>query len=163
MRRPPRRRPGSPERMSAQEYLAALSPAAAGKPSGSRRFVIPPEHRLQIDVTKWLRLALPESRLAQLEVWWTAIDHAAAHSALVGRLRKARGVRPGIPDYWFLFRGRVITIELKTDDGDTSDSQDATQIALEAAGAWWHCARSGEAVEAILRRHGLPLMASFGA
>jgi hypothetical protein len=126
--------------MSAADYRAAAAPRGR-RGSG---FQIPPEHRLQIEVVEWLRRALPEARLAVLEVWWTSIDHAAAASALVGKLRKDRGVRAGIPDMLFLYRGRIIFVELKAPDGDASDSQDAVQMADEAAGAWWHQARSNQ-------------------
>lgn len=77
---------------------------------------VTPEHQAQIDCTKMLqRVLLPD-------VCWTAIDHANARDALTGAIRKARGVRAGIPDYLFWRLGKPYAIEFKP-NGDLSDSQ----------------------------------------
>lgn len=75
------------------------------------------EHQLQIDCTKMLR------RVLRHDVTWTAIDHANAKDRLTGAIRKARGVKAGIPDYLFWHRGRAYAIELKALGGQLSAAQ----------------------------------------
>jgi VRR-NUC domain-containing protein len=97
------------------------------------RFVLSPvveeERRQQIDCTKMLRQVLRPG------VAWTAIDHSHSFNPTIGRngrpigliemqLRKARGVRAGIPDYLFWHRSLSYAIEFKIDDNGLSDAQE---------------------------------------
>ena len=128
-----RRKAAPSERMSAAEYRD-FRHKGKGKGDGQpRRFALPPEHRLQVEVADWLRLALPVERC--LETVWFSIDHAAAASRMVGYWRKRRGVVAGIPDLLVLHRGRAIWIELKA-DSSLSDDQVALRDRLLAAGSW---------------------------
>jgi hypothetical protein len=90
----------------------------------------PAEHELQISCTKALqRILLPG-------VFFTAIDHAHSLNMTPGRngrpigyqeaaKRKARGVRTGLPDYWFVHRAAMFAIELKKNaDAPLSDDQE---------------------------------------
>lgn len=115
-----------------------------------------PEHQLQVLVARYLNLALPERHP---DAWWTSIDHANARSSATGGIRKARGVKPGIPDVHVIHRGRSIWIELKAPQGSVSAEQREVAAKITAAGGYWHEARSVEAVQAILRFHGVKLMA----
>jgi hypothetical protein len=89
---------------------------------------------------------------ARLDAWlpadafWTALDPIAP-SATSGLLRKRRGCKAGVPDILILYRGKLITIELKSRRGQCSRSQRAVRVALLRAGvaAWWVC-RSANAV-----------------
>jgi hypothetical protein len=72
------------------------------------------------------------ARVLRADVTWTAIDHANAKDALTGAIRKARGVKPGLPDYLFLSNGRAYFIEFKT-KGTLSDNQRAFHADLTAA------------------------------
>ena len=114
-----------------------------------------PEHMLQKACAKFLNHALPP------DVWFTAIDHAT-RSAVEGQEKKARGVKPGLPDFMFKFGGRTVWIELKTEKGRVQDTQESVRDVLERNGDEWHVARSIDDVEAILRGYGLALKATAG-
>lgn len=147
--RPTRAAKAAPER-------APRAPRPPRDPSKSNRKRGNPEHQLQIDVRKYLDLALPPRHP---DVWWTAIDHAHAASRMTGALRKARGVKAGIPDLHILYRGRSIWIELKAPNGSVSLEQKDVRLNIEKAGGFWHEARSREEVRDILLGHGIRLMA----
>ena len=51
--------------------------------------------------------------------FWTATDPVAA-SVTSGAMRKKRGVKPGCPDVLVWYRGKSITIELKSRRGHAS-------------------------------------------
>ena len=69
----------------------------------------------------------------------TATDPVAS-SATAGAMRKKRGVKPGLPDTLVLYRGKLVTLELKSRQGRCSASQRAAREALLRAGAeWWEC------------------------
>jgi len=114
-----------------------------------------PEHMLQKACAKFLNHALPE------DCFYTAIDHAT-RSAVEGAEKKSRGVKRGIPDLMFKFHRRTVWIELKTEKGVVSDTQEDVRAALTRQGDDWHVARSIDDVEAILRSYGLPLKATAG-
>ena len=54
--------------------------------------------------------------------FWTATDPVAP-SVTSGAMRKKRGVKPGVPDVLVWYRGKSITIELKSRRGQCSPSQ----------------------------------------
>ena len=99
---------------------------------------------------------------ARLDAWlpadafWTALDPIAP-SATSGLLRKRRGCKAGVPDILILYRGKLITIELKSRRGQCSRSQRAVRVALLRAGvaAWWVC-RSADAAMWALYKSGVP-------
>jgi hypothetical protein len=92
----------------------------------------------------------------QLDKWleptctyWTATDPVAS-SALSGAIRKQRGVKPGVPDILVLYRGKLITIELKSRHGHCSRPQRAARESLLRAGAlWWVCRSANAAMWAL--------------
>jgi hypothetical protein len=110
---------------------------------------------LQRACAKFLNHALPS------HVWFTAIDHAT-RSATEGQDKKARGVKPGLPDLMFKFDRRTVWIELKAVKGVVSDTQEDVRDVLVGNGDDWHVARSIDDVEAILRSYGLALRATVG-
>jgi hypothetical protein len=84
----------------------------------------------------------------------TATDPVAS-SAKSGAMRKKRGVKPGLPDTLILYRGKLVTLELKSRQGKCSASQRAAREALLRAGAeWWEC-RSAHAAMWALRKSGV--------
>jgi hypothetical protein len=87
--------------------------------------------------------------------FWTATDPVAS-SALSGAIRKQRGVQPGVPDVLVWYRGKSITIELKSRRGQCSPSQRAAREALLRAGAKWFLCRSATSVMWQLRKSGVP-------
>jgi len=110
---------------------------------------------LQKACAKFLNHALPP------DVWFTAIDHAT-RSATEGQDKKARGVKPGLPDLMFKFDRRTVWIELKTEKWRLQDTQESVRDMLTGNGDDWHVARSIDDVEAILRSYGLALRATAG-
>ena len=60
-------------------------------------------------------------------------------------MRKKRGVKPGVPDVLVSYRGKSITIELKSRRGQCSPSQRAAREALLRAGVQWWVCRSARA------------------
>ena len=125
-----------------------------------------PEQALQIQVASFLRVALKPP------VWWTSIDHGVGK---LGRaeagLRKARGVKSGLPDLLVLADGPdgymgvrtplVVAIELKAGDGKQSVEQVTVQKAFEDVGAFYHVCRSLEEVIAVLDSYCIRLHASI--
>jgi hypothetical protein len=87
--------------------------------------------------------------------FWTATDPVAP-SATSGAMRKKRGVKPGVPDVLIWYRGKSITIELKSRRGQCSRSQRAVREALLRAGAQWWVCRSADAAMWVLGKSGVP-------
>lgn len=126
------------------------------------------EHQLQVAVARYLDVAL------RAPTWWTSIDHGAGKMARASAgLRKARGVKAGVPDILVFHPTghhasgvmritRVIGIELKAERGELSKAQWGVRDALEETGVSYYIARSVDDVEAILRPLGIPLHASLG-
>jgi hypothetical protein len=87
--------------------------------------------------------------------FWTATDPVAP-SATSGAMRKKRGVKPGVPDVLVWYRGKSITIELKSRRGQCSRSQRLAREALLRAGAQWWVCRSANAAMWALYKSGVP-------
>ena len=132
-----------------------------------RRYIpkpIPREHSLQVAVKHMLDLILDPG-----EVWWSAIDHGVGKlTRAEAGLRKARGVKAGLPDFMFLPKGRpLLCIEMKTENGQLSWSQIACAndwLAMGSQGIY--VARSLEEVQEILEHCCVPLrrrMQFFGS
>jgi hypothetical protein len=146
------------------------------------------EHDLQKAVADYLRLAL------RPPVFWTSIDHgAAAMGRAAAGIRKARGVKAGLPDVWLFVpadmvrhlvmstkhpgypknpfewgppeprASRVIAIELKVGRGKLSDEQVGVHADLQLAGVVCRVARSVDDVQRILELEGVPLRARVAA
>ena len=84
----------------------------------------------------------------------TATDPVAS-SAKSGAMRKKRGMKAGLPDTWVVYRGELITLELKSRQGRCSTSQRAAREALLRAGAQWFECRSALAAMWALRKAGV--------
>ncbi len=115
-----------------------------------------PEQALHIAVAQYLRVALKPP------VWWSSIDHGAGKMspASVG-LRKARGVKSGIPDIIILWPNNKAGIELKAPGGRLSPAQKRTIEEWNAAGAYVGVCSSLEQVISDLTRLGIPLHAKL--
>jgi hypothetical protein len=68
-----------------------------------------------------------------------------APSATDGAMRKKRGVKPDVPDVLVWYRGKSITIELKSRRGQCSRSRRLARERLLGAGPQWWLARSARA------------------
>ncbi len=124
-----------------------------------------PEQQLHLAVAQFLRVAL------RPPTFWTAIDHGVGK---LGRaeagLRKARGVKPGLPDILIIWpelidgEGHITSIlgiELKSPKGRASPAQAAMQIAFQNARADYHFCTSLEQVVTILKSYRIPLHAKL--
>jgi hypothetical protein len=125
-----------------------------------------PEQTLQIQVANYLRVAL------RPPTFWTAIDHGAGKMTPASAgLRRARGVRPGLPDILIMHpsgwntsirpMADVIGIELKASKGRMSDAQLVVQAAWRKCGCEYEeCKSLGELVS-LLNRYRIPLHAKL--
>ena len=109
------------------------------------------EDALQIRCKRWLSTALP------LEVVWTGIEHAAQLSLRQGAIRKAKGIKRGLPDFLFWHTGLSIAVELKTATGVQSDPQRDFMERFRAAGGIYAVCRSEQEMERVLRAAGVPV------
>jgi hypothetical protein len=79
-----------------------------------------------------------------------------APNAVSGAIRKARGVKPGVPDVVVWYDGQSITIELKSRHGKRSRAQRMVREGLVRAGAQWWVCRSANAAMWALAQSGVP-------
>ncbi len=142
-----------------RDVKAALAHAdavqASNQPKRKR-----PEQGLHIAVAQFLRVAL------RPPTFWTSIDHASGMKAgkLAGALRKARGVKAGLPDILVMkdsINTCVIGIELKATKGSLSPAQTDMATRFAECNAHYRVARSVEDVDFILRSFGVPLHAKL--
>ena len=110
-----------------------------------------PEDTLQILTCNYLDKALPR------DICWTALEHAGQLTPYQGAVRKKKGVRSGLPDLQFLYRGRSMAIELKTATGRQSENQKQYAAEFVASGGFYQVARSIAEVAEFLGRNGVPL------
>jgi hypothetical protein len=71
-------------------------------------------------------------------------------------MRKKRGVKPGVPDVLIWYRGKSISIELKSRRGQCSRSQRLLREVLLRAGAQWRVCRSAKSAMCSLYELGVP-------
>src|SRR5215468_2540906 len=115
------------------------------------------EHALQVAVAHMLHVVLDPER-----TWWSAIDHGAGKlSKASAGMMKARGVKPGLPDFIVMWMshhlsGEMIGIELKTDHGRLSASQEEIAERWGGLGFSVYVARSLEEVQEILEFMHIP-------
>ena len=136
------------------DYLAA-NPDVAPRRGGTKS-----EHVLQIACKQWLSEALPP------EVVWTAVDHGSYFGGgtqsgvrMWARL-KSRGVKTGIPDFHFWWRGIYLAVELKAAGGKPSEDETAWIIKLQNNGFLAFIAWSVSDLERHLREAGFPVRTS---
>jgi hypothetical protein len=114
-----------------------------------------PEHDFQAAAHVFLCRALPQGLH-----WGT--DHAGARSPAAGARLKRRGIVPGIPDHFTLYRGTLIAWEWKAGKNSTTDSQLGFGADVVGAGGNFFVCRTIEEIEAALRSLGFSLRASAG-
>src|SRR5690348_12258473 len=94
------------------------------------------EDQLHIRVARMLDMMLPP------EIFWFHCPNGGKRNVIEAVQFQRRGVKPGIPDLLFVYRGNLTGIELKSDKGTLSDKQRDTQFLLRAAGCRIGTARS---------------------
>ena len=133
---------------SADSLLADWQPPAKKKP-------VQYEWKAQKADNAFLAKALPA------DACFTAIDHARKMSAQAGKMRKDRGIKPGIPDWFIVWRGLTLWIERKA-GSSLSTNQETFRDQLIRNGHHWRLARSLEEIELACRDVGIPLRATLG-
>lgn len=130
---------------------AILAAIAATKPRRKPRRK--EEATFQSSLFEMLQVALPPDAVL------TSIDHADS-SVIQAVNRKRRGVEPGIPDIWILWRGpTLVVLETKARDGRLRIEQAAWRDALRPLGVHWSAPRTPEEAFATVRAAGIPLRA----
>lgn len=107
---------------------------------------------------EFLNHALP------LSAYWTSIDQGRAANLEIGRRRKKRGIRSGIPDILIVWNGITLWIERKvsTAENRLGYTQRITAEKLTNNGHKWARANTTYEVEEACRDAGIPLRASYG-
>jgi hypothetical protein len=114
--------------------VGACPMSAAAKPRFRLKAPVVPEHSLQKQICDCLRLEIaPPGKVSRAGVCWYSIDHANFAGEIPG-IRIGRGIIAGILDIFVLYQGRAHFIEIKTDNGELSDAQQAVGTALLVAG-----------------------------
>ena len=111
------------------------------------------EHALQVACAHMLAVVLDPA-----QTYWSALDHGAGWMTPASAgLRKARGVKRGLPDFIILFKNGLLGIELKSDKGRLSSEQIQTAYAWMKLGHTIAVARSLEDVQEILELWKIPM------
>lgn len=116
-----------------------------------------PEQELQKAVVRLLTAVVPPPPAGP---FWFAPDAGVQaggeHAARIGGIRKAMGVRAGVPDIVVLCR-RPFCIELKTETGRASAEQKAVAADLALLGIDTHIVRSIDQLVTVLQAEGVPM------
>lgn len=107
-----------------------------------------PERALHKAVVQYFKLALPANAF-----WWHT-PNGGKRSVIEGAIFKALGVKPGIPDLFILYDGRLHGIELKAGTA-LSVAQHECMEEIVNAGGTVAVARSIDQVKEHLKRWGL--------
>ena len=116
-----------------------------------------PEERLQVYVVRCLRDILPadcEFRAIEQGVHLRGTDEERARAWM--RLMN-KGVRPGVCDLHFWWRGVYLTIELKWGSNTVTDTEAAFMLSIRRCGFHAAAAWSAAEVEQIIVAAGIPL------
>jgi hypothetical protein len=89
-----------------------------------------PERILHKQVADYLDLALPPSAF-----WWPTPNASKRLPHQAANMKRAKEMRPGIPDIMICSRGRLICIELKAPKGRVSIEQEVVHAFLTLSGA----------------------------
>jgi len=134
--------------------LPARMPRKRATPTGRRN--THPERDLQKSVVGMLRKIVPP------DIPWTAVLHGVflthdkEQNMRRGKLLKDMGLNPGWADIQFIWKQRLIAIELKA-DGRLSDAQKDMSTLITLQGGVWKTCRSVEEVVDFLETLGMPL------
>jgi hypothetical protein len=112
-----------------------------------------PEQALQRAVVQYLQVAAPS------DLFWTAINPVPGKTPAVAALSKALGLRAGVSDLIFIYKGQALFLELKADKGRESPAQRETSLLAAKAAVPTFICRSIDEVEGRLQAWGIPLKA----
>lgn len=148
-----------------------LAPARKAKQKIRVRNVGPvaPEHNIQVGVAGFLEIALA----GNTDVVWFAVPNGGIRPGVTvhrngeaktfskeGRKLKQEGVKSGVADLVFLWKSRMICIEMKNKGGYQSREQKEFEQSVILAGGVYTVCRSVKEVEAFLDTLGIPLLAT---
>lgn len=114
------------------------------------------EDDLQKSVATFLDAVLPK------DTFWSSIDHAGG-GVLVGKNRKARGVKKGLPDVLIIWAGKTFWIELKAPGEYPDTDQKAIHERLRTAGCEGSICRTLDEVEKAVLGFGFRLKGGLAA
>ena len=110
----------------------------------------PLEHRRQVVANHYLDYALPPGAVV------TAIDHGVKSSAAAWQRMQARGVRPGIADWYVLWNGKTLWAEQKAPGGPIQDTQIVFGQNVTRNGAAWGVFVTIDELHGLLIKAGIP-------
>lgn len=117
-----------------------------------------PEQDFQMAVKQYLDLALPKPDS------WFGASAVKGTNKTTGGILKGMGYKAGTPDMLVIYKWLPpMWLELKSARGTLSKAQEQCRKDLVAAGCCWALCRTLDDVERVLRRFGVPLLASVGA
>jgi hypothetical protein len=129
-----------------------------------RKKIQRPEEVLHLSVVNMLEWSLPKEA-----VYWCTPNQRGTRKKWEAILLKALGVKPGIPDLWILYQGKLLGPELKAPPKRLksgklsnakprlSDDQKIMHERLRVAGAVVGVFTSVESVQMFLVSNGVPL------
>ena len=97
------------------------------------------EHVIQSTIARHLEMR------KQPGVFWFAVPNGGKRDPVTGRVMKAEGVRPGVPDLGLIIKGQPYFLEVKKENGKLSQAQRELRVEIEAAGAVWAVAKGLDA------------------
>lgn len=95
------------------------------------------EDKIQHNIVKAVRLKYPRPKALIF-----AVPNGGWRSKLTAAILKATGVLPGVSDLIFLYRGKIIFVEVKTEDGQQSPAQKEFQKTVTDMGFQYWIVRS---------------------
>jgi hypothetical protein len=112
-----------------------------------------PEEALQRAATDWMRLCVPPPPAGPA---WSAVNPIPGKTKAAAGTSKAMGMRPGVDDWFMVWRGQYIGLEWKAAKGRQSEAQSAWEYDVEAAGGKRFVCRSIDDLREVLALLGVP-------
>jgi hypothetical protein len=110
-----------------------------------------PEFEFHCCVGDYLRTALAA------DVRWFHVPNGEHRTQATGERLKRMGVMPGVPDIIILHAGRTLWLELKSNKGKLSPTQEDWREFLCNNGFAFYCCNTLDQVQASLKANGIPL------
>jgi hypothetical protein len=80
-------------------------------------------------------------------LFWYAVPNGGVRSKVEAKIMQSTGTRPGTPDLGFVFEGRAFFLEVKTENGRSTEHQLKAISDINAAGGY---AAIGQGIDACL-------------
>lgn len=132
--------------------MTSLAQLAAGKRRRAQ-----PEEAIHRAIVEWLRVAVPEP--PEGPAWFHPPNGGGRSKAEAG-IFKALGVKAGVPDLVFVWRKRVMGVEIKPPGRSLSSAQKERHDEWRLAGALLHTVHGIDELRQFLWVAGVPVRAS---